>query len=77
MPLTQIGGGASNTIGKCLTLITLLRYVNVGNYSFVVILLWKQVNKWMMEEKEIHERRTWLATPEGRLTMSKDSWYRY
>jgi hypothetical protein len=55
----------------------LLRYVNVENYSFVVILLWKQVNKWMMEEKEIHKRRTWLATPEGRLTMSKDPWHRY
>jgi hypothetical protein len=45
VPLTQIGGGASNTIGKCSALITLLRYVNVENYSFVVILLWKQVNK--------------------------------
>ena len=45
MPLTQVEGGASSTTGKCSTLITLLHYVNIENYSFIVILLWKQVNK--------------------------------
>ena len=45
MPLTQAGGGDCNTTGKCSTLITLLHYVNIENYSFVVILFGKQVNK--------------------------------